>query len=135
MLEKSCGIILYTIMNHKRYYVLIQSKDKVAGFPKGHIEPGESEKECALRECKEETSIVPHLKPFFRKEIRYRLSNGNEKKVVYFIGYFEHQKPTHNQGFEKFDYLTLPYEEALNTITFDNTKEALIEAEKFLKLI
>ena len=135
MLEKSCGIILYTIIHSKRYYLLIQSNDGIVGFPKGHIEANETEKECALRECKEETSIVAQLKPFFRKVVQYPISKGNEKQVVYFIGYFENQKAKHNEGYEHFNYLLCPYEKAYDLLTFENTKEVLVEAEKFLKLI
>lgn len=135
MLEKSCGIILYTIIHSKRYYLMIQSNDGVVGFPKGHIEANETEKECALRECEEETSIVAQLKPFFRKVVQYPISKGNEKQVVYFIGYFENQKAKHNEGYEHFNYLLCPYEKAYDLLTFENTKEVLVEAEKFLKLI
>ena len=135
MLEKSCGIILYTTIYNKRHYLLIQSNDGVVGFPKGHIEGNETEKECALRECEEETSIVAKLKPFFRKVVQYPVSKGNEKQVVYFIGYFKNQEAKHNHGFEHFEYLLCPYEKALEVLTFENTKEVLKEAEKFLKLI
>ena len=135
MLEKSCGIILYTIKNRKRHYLLIQSSDGVVGFPKGHVEGNESEKDCALRECKEETSIDATLKPFFRKSVRYSISKGNEKEVVYFIGYFENQKAKHNEGYENFEYLLVPFKKAYESLTFENTREVLVEAENFLKLI
>lgn len=135
MLEKSCGVILYTIIHQKRYYLLIQSDDRIVGFPKGHIEQNETEKECALRECEEETSIIATLRPFFRKMIRYPVSKGNEKQVVYFVGYYENQNAQHHEGFEHFSYLSLPYEKALEALSFENTKEVLIEAEKFLKML
>ena len=55
-MEKSCGVVLYTYKLGKRNYLLIK-KDNIYGFPKGHIEENETEKECAIRECFEETSI------------------------------------------------------------------------------
>lgn len=135
MLEKSCGIILYTTIYNKRHYLLIQSDDGVVGFPKGHIEGNETEKECALRECEEETSIVARLKPFFRKMVQYPISKGKDKQVVYFIGDYDKQEPRHNEGYEHFNYLLYPYEKAYESLTFENTKDVLVEAEKFLKLI
>ena len=135
MLEKSCGVILYTNIHGKRHYLMIESKDNVFGFPKGHIEGNETEKECAVRECIEETSINPTLQPFFRKKIQYVLPNGNEKEVVYFVGNYENQVAKHHEGFENFEYVLLPYEQAMSILTFDNLKIVLEEAEKFLRMI
>ena len=134
MIEKSCGVILYTYVLGKRYYLLIQSKDNVFGYPKGHIEENETEKECAIRECFEETSITPILQPFFRKSISYRLANGNQKEVVFFLGKYEDEEPKHNEGFEFFDYALVPYDKAYQYLTFENLKNILSEAEKFLNM-
>lgn len=132
-MEKSCGVILYTYKLGKRYYLLIK-KDNIYSFPKGHIEENETEKECAIRECFEETSIKPILQPFFRKSIFYDLSNGNNKEVIFFIGKYENEEPKHNEGFEHFEYVLLPYDKTLQILTFDNLKNVLIEAEKFLNI-
>lgn len=53
--EISVGAILYNIQNSK--VLLIQGLNKFYGFPKGHIEGNESEKETMIRELKEETNI------------------------------------------------------------------------------
>ena len=50
--EKSCGCII--IENKK--VLLVQQKKGRWGFPKGHVENNETEKETALREVKEETN-------------------------------------------------------------------------------
>ena len=134
MLEKSCGVILYTYVSGKRNYLLIQSKDNIFGFPKGHIEENETEKQCALRECYEETSIQPTLQPFFRKVITYGLANGNQKEVTFFLGKYEDDIPKHNIGFEYFDYVLVPYDKAYQLITFDNLKNILDKAENFLNM-
>ena len=134
-MEKSCGVILYTIKNGKRHYLLIQSKDGIVGFPKGHIEENESEKECAIRECKEETGIDCSLHAFFRKSITYTLQNGKVKEVVFFVGKYENQVPCHMDGFEKFEYLSVKYEQTLKLLTFDNLKIIFEEAEKFLRMV
>ena len=133
MIEKSCGTIPYTIKDGTIYYHLLKALDDgYCGFPKGHIESGESEEETALRETWEETSIKPILNSAFRYEISYRMDNGNDKTVVYFLADFKDQTPAHNDGFEKHQYLILPFEEALGELTFDNSKEMLKSANEYL---
>ena len=131
-MEKSCGIILYTNIERKRYYLLIKDERGKIGFIKGHIEKNETELECALRETWEETSIMPDINSKFYKQIQYRLPNGSIKHVVYYLGYFEKQVPTHQQGYEHFEYLLLTYQEAIRALTHDNTKKILLDAESYL---
>ena len=51
--EKSCGAVV-----EKDGKVLMVHQDNgVFAFPKGHVEPGESEVETAVREIKEETGL------------------------------------------------------------------------------
>ncbi len=58
--EKACGVIIYKNENNTRKYVIIRGVgiyQGYYGFPKGHMEPGETEQETALREVKEETGL------------------------------------------------------------------------------
>ncbi|MBQ8430055.1 MAG: NUDIX domain-containing protein [Clostridia bacterium] len=133
MLEKSCGTIPYTIKDGCVYYLLIKAEDNgTCGFPKGHVEEGESEAETALRETWEETSIKPVIKKGFRYEISYPLQNGNEKTVVYFLAEFQNQVPTRNAGFEKYAYLLLPFEKATVSLSFESARLMLKTANDFL---
>ena len=110
MTEKSCGTIPYTVKNGNIFYLLVRAKDDgYCGFPKGHVENGENEKETALRETLEETSLMPAIDDGFRYEISYRLRNGNKKNVVYFLADFGDQTPARNGNFEDFEYLILPF--------------------------
>ena len=54
---KSCGFIAYKQIEGRNYYLIIKSLNGDVGFPKGHMEIGESELETAIRELKEETGI------------------------------------------------------------------------------
>ena len=136
MLEKSCGTVPYTLKDGVIYYLLISSKDnKNMGFPKGHVEGGESEIETALRETLEETSLEVEILDGFRHEVTYTLYNGNIKTVVYFLADFDGKEPRRNSDFEDFKYLILPYEEAYSALTFDNAKELLEKANEYLKKI
>ena len=133
MFEKSCGTIPYTIINKTVYYLLVKAKyDGYCGFPKGHVETDESEEETALRETLEETSINAQINSAFRYEISYQLRNGNTKTVVYFLAKFQNQTPKRNKDFEDFAYLMLPFEEARQQLTFENTKQMLEKANGFL---
>lgn len=133
MLERSCGTIPYTYQNGKLLYLLVKaSDDGYCGFPKGHMEPGETEMETAFRETWEETSVKPVIDPGFRYEIFYHMRNGNDKLVVYFPGNIGEQTPSRNTGFESFLYLLLPFEEACHALTFENAKEMLRKANAYL---
>ena len=133
MLEISCGMVLVTRENGEERYLLIQNENGICGLPKGHMEAGETETETALREVWEETSIRPELIPGFREEIRYSMSNGNDKKVVFYLGRFSHQMPARNEGFEQFNFLLLPFHQAYDRLSFANTKGVLKRAEDFLR--
>ena len=132
MKEKSCGTVLYTVKENVIYYVLLKARDGYCGFPKWHVEAGESEQETALRETWEETSIRAEIVGDFRRETVYKMRNGNEKTVVYFLARYSDQTPAHNPGFEIRDHLVLPLEEACKALTFENTKEILRDAEEYI---
>ena len=51
--EKSCGAVIF---DGDKVLVIQQVKGHW-GFPKGHVENGETEIETALREIKEETNL------------------------------------------------------------------------------
>ncbi len=133
LFEKSCGCVTYTVIDGRVHYLLIRSHDGCCGFPKGHVEKGESEIETALRETLEETSVKAEIICGFRYEVSYAMRNGKEKTVVYFLAKYLNQTPVHNSGFEYNDYLVLPFEEAYDCLTFENTKLLLKEANNYLE--
>ena len=51
----SCGILLFRKKTHKQF--LIMQHASRWDLPKGHVDPGETKRECALREFTEETGI------------------------------------------------------------------------------
>lgn len=133
MKEKSCGTVLYTVKDNIIYYVLLRSGSSYCGFPKGHVEEGESEHETALRETWEETSVRAEIVGDFRREVSYDLRKGRSKTVIYFLARFFDQVPAHNPGFEYASYRLLPLEKACDELTFENTKTILREAEEYIK--
>ena len=133
MREKSCGTIPYTVRDGAVFYMLIATKSgNFYGFPKGHVEIGESEEETAIRETYEETGLRTTILKGFRHEMLVPLSNGNEKTVVYFTADFGEQSPCNVEGFENYDYFSMTYEEAYERITHDKVREMLTLANDFL---
>ena len=59
------------------------------------------------------------------------MPNGIEKRVYYYLAYYENQEPVLQEE-EVEEVVLLPYEEALNTLTFDNMKEFLTKADNYL---
>ncbi len=49
----SAGAVLYTVIDGERRYVLVREKNGSYGLPKGHVEPGETLAQPALREVRE----------------------------------------------------------------------------------
>lgn len=130
MLERSCGAVVVTTREQVRYYVLV--KGGYVGLPKGHMESGESERETALREVKEETCVSAKILPGFRRTVLYHLPNGNDKRVVYFLAVYDHQE-AHRNPEEFLKVMVLPYHEALRALTFENDRVTLRAAERFMK--
>ena len=131
-MEKSAGAVLYTISENKIKYLVSLDFHNNWGFPKGHIEENETTEQAALREIKEEVGIDATLDTNFTKELVYIMPNGVEKRSLYYIGRFDNQIPK-KQLEEVQDIKILEYEEALNTLSFDSTKQMLVEAHKYLE--
>ena len=133
MKEHSCGAILYTIENGKRYYILIMEANGSYGFPKGHKNPKESDIDCALREIKEETGVVATIDSNYKRTISYNLPNHNTKDVTYFLASYQNQDliPLDNDilSAKKYDIET-----ALSLIRFNQVKDILIEMDYMLDL-
>ena len=136
--EKSCGAIVFTKEKGTRKYVIIQGTGMYSGFcgfPKGHMEQGETEIETALREVKEETGLdVTIIDGFRQTDEHYLAREGrpNDKKTnVYFLAEY-HGQELKAQEAEVSKIVLLDYEEALSCLKSDESKRELAEAEKFL---
>lgn len=70
--------------------------------------------------------------PGFRRTVLYRLPNGNDKRVVYFLAEFEHQE-AHQNPEEFLKVMVLPYREALRALTFENDRVTLRAAERWMR--
>ena len=113
--------------------MLIKNKRSLNwGFPKGHMERGESEHMTAYREVLEETGIHINFLPDFRVKSEYSIQNRIEKKVIIFLATTNDTR-TIIQREEIEEYLWLGYDKALEALRFSNDKQILIKANEYLK--
>ena len=132
--EKSCGAVVFTRDNEGIKYVIIESKEGIYGFPKGHVEKDETELESARREVLEETGLEVDFLENFRTEASHSFQRGGEtrmKHVVYFLAEFSDQTPIAQES-ELNAVHFMNYETAMSSFQFENSKRILTEAHKHL---
>ena len=136
--EKSCGAIVYTYKNGIRKYVIIRGTGiykEFCGFPKGHMESGETEIETALREVKEETGLDVTVLDGFRtvdEHFLAREGRPNDKKTnVYFLAEYRQQEITAHKS-EVSEIVLMDYAVAMQSLRYEESKRELTEAEDFL---
>ena len=134
--EKSCGAIVFTQENGVRQYVIIrETYGGACGFPKGHMEAGETERETALREVKEETGLDVVLYDDFRLTDEHSLIREGRpddiKTNVYFLAEYRDQV-LRAQEAEVIEVLLMDYTNAMESIQYEGSKHLLSEAEKYL---
>ncbi len=129
--EKACGCIII----EEGKVLLIQQIEGHWGFPKGHMEAGETEIETAIREVKEETNLDVEINADKRYTMEYVINKEINKQVVLFIA----KKIGGNEKYQKSEIKSmkwLKFEDALEIITYDNTRELftkVLKQENLLK--
>ncbi len=129
-LEKSCGAVIYNPENNK--FLIIKMKNGNWGFPKGHTEEGESEKDTAFREVKEETGIDMNIIDNFRECIKYVPIASILKTVIFFLGTVTDDTVVADET-EIEDFMWCSYEEAMKIITYKLQRDILEKALKFIR--
>lgn len=134
--EISCGAILFIHENGTRKYLLIREKySGEYGFPKGHMKSGETERETALREVKEETGLNVILQDDFRFVYEHYMARegrpNDKKRNILFLAEFK-EKRFRLQEAEVDDIIFTDFENAMELLQNDAFRRALKEAEEFL---
>ena len=114
--ETSCGAV---IVNNGKV-LIVHQQNGLSGFPKGHIEPGETELEAALREVKEETDLDIILDERTRFAFSYYIPRLNVlKTVVLFLASLKDPSETPTEQPDEIAKLEwLPFDQVESTLNF-----------------
>lgn len=130
--ESSCGAVVFRDIRGEVRYLLIKNKRSAHwGFPKGHIEDGETKEETAYREVLEETGIHINIIEGFESVSKYKIRDRIEKMVSIFVATTK-DTSTVIQAEEIENYIWLTYDRAMNLLKFENDKNILKSAHDFL---
>ena len=126
-LEKSCGCV---IINDDKV-LLVKQVDGHWGFPKGHVEGNETEEETAIREVYEETNLQVEIFSDFYKKVTYSPRENVMKDVIFFLARPKNidTKPQEAE-ISKVEWVS--FDEALNILTYEDTKNILKEVLDFI---
>ncbi|HOX30573.1 MAG TPA: NUDIX domain-containing protein [Candidatus Paceibacterota bacterium] len=139
--EISAGAVIYRKAGDKIYYLLLRypalshrAKKDYCDFPKGHLEPGESDVEAMRREVAEETGISDlKIAKGFRETIKYFFVVG-EKKIFKIVSFYLARTETAEVKISSehtgFDWLE--FNEARKSLSFSNSKKILTKANLLL---
>lgn len=131
--ESSCGAVVFRKVKGEARFLLIKNKRSSNwGFPKGHIEKGETHRDTARREVLEETGMHVDIIDGYERVSKYKIQNRIEKNVYIFVGSTKDTE-TRIQAEEIDDYMWLPYSRALGILKFENDKKIMMSAYRFLK--
>jgi len=127
--EKACGGI---IVKNKTALLILQ-QNGFWGFPKGHVEAGESEEETAIREIFEETGLIVTVDSSKRFEFSYNIKDSKIHKVVtLFISEVVDESRFKKQDAEIKEMRWVPFDEVEKTLTYPEWKEVWKAARKTL---
>ena len=122
--EKSCGCI---IISGGKVLLVYEERRDFWDFPKGHMEPGETELDTALREVRDEVGLDVALDTSHRYTLNYVIRDEIDKEVVLFAA-----SPTDTklnlQSEEIGKAKWCDFDEALELLTFDEWKNAFRHA-------
>ncbi|XP_019821998.2 bis(5'-nucleosyl)-tetraphosphatase [asymmetrical] isoform X1 [Bos indicus] len=142
MALRACGLIIFRrrlipkVDNTAIEFLLLQASDGIHHWtpPKGHVEPGESDLETALRETQEEAGIEAGQLTIiegFRRELSY-VARAKPKIVVYWLAEVKDCDVEVCLSREHQAYRWLELEDACQLAQFEEMKAALQEGHQFL---
>ena len=125
--EKSCGMIIFRKEESLLKVLMVHHTQGHWGFPKGHVEEGETETETAIRETLEETGVKAMVVGDFREVLTYYVKDNVLKDVVFFIGESESDDIV-PQLTEVSEASFVEINQAIKLIEHDDVKEVLKKA-------
>ena len=131
--EKSCGAVIFR--KHHGNTELLLIKHTNGGhwsFPKGHVEPGETEAETARREVREETGLEVQIDTSFREVVSYSPRKDTIKNVVYFLAWVK-SKEIHPQPEEVSQVKWVEISLAPKWLNYDNDRQLVNRVKTIIK--
>ena len=125
--EKSCGAVIFRKAEGWNVLLIRHTKGRHISFPKGHVEPGETESQTAEREILEETGLSVRVDRRYRAENRYNIRPDTQKLVVIFTAVTDQAEIT-PQPEEIAEAFWLPVEEAAARLTYDRDRKIMRDA-------
>ena len=121
--NKKSGAVVLSNDDSTKVIVMFSEKAGYWGFPKGHIDTGETPEETAVREVNEETGLEIELVSGEVTTVRYSHKNGEEIELYMFIAKSKNDSTLHieNDG-DKLEWID--YREVGEHLTYNNLKEA-----------
>ena len=135
--EHSAGVVLFCLQEGKTVYLLLHYPNGHWDYVKGNREKQETLQQTVLRECQEETGLK-HIKfiPGFEETVHYFFKREKDvvaKDVVFLLGMASSVKVRLSS--EHTGFVWLPYEKAVEKVTFPNAKTLLKKAHEHLQSI
>ena len=125
--EKSCGAVIFRRDEDWNVLLIRHAKGRHISFPKGHVEPGETESQTAEREILEETGLRVKVDRRFRAENRYNIRPDTQKLVVIFAALTQQAEIT-PQPEEIAEAFWLPVEQAAARLTYERDRKIMRDA-------
>ena len=131
----SSGGVVYRWDKDKALFLLLGSEKRGTWcLPKGLIEPDEDEVTTAIREVREETGVsrvkIKGKIGLIRYQFGYRAKTF-DKTVHFFL--FETDQADSKVGSEHDFMEWMPFEKALDTLSYPNEKEVLSKAKEMIQ--
>ncbi len=130
--EKSCGAVIFRKAADWNVLLIRHTKGRHISFPKGHVEPGETESQTAEREVLEETGLRVRVDRRFRAENRYNIRPDTQKLVVIFAALTDQVEIT-PQPEEIAEAFWMPIAQANDYLTYERDRKIMRDAFDHLK--
>lgn len=133
----AAGFIIFRKIQSKIEYLLLQTSYGKHHWtpPKGHVDPGESELQTALRETQEEAGLSEQMFNVF-SEFKHTLNyevKGKPKRVVYWLAELKDPNCPIILSHEHQKFVWEPLEKALEISGYSDMQKLLKEADNFIK--
>ena len=133
-MDHSYGAVVYRLVDSVPQFLLVHHANGGHwDIPKGHPDSGETPKATAIREVREETGYQVTLEEDFCESIEYVLPRGESKQVQFYLGKIAGGPSGRADPGEILDMVWLDLESAIQKLTYDNSREVLLAADRYLQ--